>query len=137
MSFPFRIVIAAGLASIATAAMADTVKLPAVADTNLSSHPSERDLNYGASSHIRLKGIEMWMLAKFDTAPQAQQQSAAASIVDVIFGFTVSTADKIATLGTSIPMVSTSATMRAAIGTRLWVCAPPGSFIMDAWVSVA
>ena len=69
MSFPFRIVIAAGLASIATAAMADTVKLPAVADTNLSSHPSERDLNYGASSHIRLKGTEMWMLAKFDTAP--------------------------------------------------------------------
>ena len=53
----------------AVAATADTAKLPAVADTNLSAHSSERDFNYGASSHIRLKGIEMLMLAKFDTAP--------------------------------------------------------------------
>jgi hypothetical protein len=45
------------------------VKLPAIADANISSHASERDLNYGASSHIRLKGIEMMMLVKFDTAP--------------------------------------------------------------------
>jgi len=53
----------------AVAATADTAKLPAVADTNLSAHSSERDFNYGASSHLRLKGIEMLMLAKFDTAP--------------------------------------------------------------------
>ncbi|MCX6909576.1 MAG: DUF4091 domain-containing protein [Verrucomicrobia bacterium] len=45
------------------------MKLPAVADANISSHSSERDFNYGASSHLRLKGIEMLMLAKFDTAP--------------------------------------------------------------------
>jgi hypothetical protein len=61
-----RVVLVVGLASVAAA---DTVKLPAVADANISSHASERDLNYGASSHIRLKGIEMMMLAKFDTAP--------------------------------------------------------------------
>jgi Family of unknown function (DUF6067) len=64
-----HIVFAAGLALIAVAAMADTVKLPVVADTNISSHPSERDFNYGASSHIRLKGVEMLMLVKFDTVP--------------------------------------------------------------------
>lgn len=65
----FRLILAAGLASVATAATADTVKLPAVADTNLSSHPSEQDFNYGGSSHLRLKGTEMLMLVKFDTAP--------------------------------------------------------------------
>ena len=68
MIVPFRILLAAVCACVAAAAMADTVKLPAVADTNLSSHPSERDFNYGGSSHLRLKGTEMWMLVKFDTA---------------------------------------------------------------------
>jgi hypothetical protein len=47
---------------------ADTAQLPCVADTNISSHPSERDRNFGRGSHIRLKGHEMLMLAKFDIA---------------------------------------------------------------------
>jgi hypothetical protein len=48
---------------------ASPVRLECVADTNVSSFPSERGFNYGASSHARLKGIEMLMLARFDTAP--------------------------------------------------------------------
>src|SRR5262245_12683780 len=51
-----------------TAAAPGTVKLACVADTNVSSYETERGFNYGASSHIRLKGIEMLMLARFDTA---------------------------------------------------------------------
>ena len=68
MSSPIRAVLAWSLASFAISATADTARLPAVADTNISSHPSEEDFNYGASSHLRLKGIEMMMLANFDTA---------------------------------------------------------------------
>ena len=49
--------------------VADTVTLPVTADTNISSHPAEADRNFGRSSHIRLKGIEMMLLAKFDTTP--------------------------------------------------------------------
>jgi hypothetical protein len=60
---------ALGLALFAAVATADTAKLPVIADANISSHSSERDFNYGASSHLRLKGIEMMMLAKFDIAP--------------------------------------------------------------------
>lgn len=43
-------------------------RLACVADTNMSSHVSEVDLNFGASPRIRLKGIEMMMLAKFDAS---------------------------------------------------------------------
>jgi len=58
-----RLTILAWLASLCLqTAAADTVKLPAVADTNISSHPAEADRNYGQSSHIRLKGHEMLML---------------------------------------------------------------------------
>ncbi|MCX7825461.1 MAG: DUF4091 domain-containing protein [Verrucomicrobiae bacterium] len=65
-----RLTIPLWLASLCSqTASADTAKLPAVADTNISSHPAEADRNYGQSSHIRLKGYEMLMLIKFDTTP--------------------------------------------------------------------
>jgi hypothetical protein len=48
---------------------ADTVPLPVIADTNISEYPSERAFNYGAASHIRLKGIQMFGLFKFDLEP--------------------------------------------------------------------
>lgn len=48
---------------------AGAVRLACVADANVSSHPGERDLNFGGSSHLRLKGHEMLMLAKFDVEP--------------------------------------------------------------------
>jgi len=41
---------------------AEPVRIAVVADTNISSHPTEVRLNFGASPRIRLKGIEMWML---------------------------------------------------------------------------
>lgn len=50
---------------------AGEVRLRCIADTNLSSYPTEVALNYGRSPRIRLKGKEMWMLATFDTAPIA------------------------------------------------------------------
>jgi len=51
------------------AGSADTVTLPVVADTNISEYPSERSFNYGAASHIRLKGIQMFGLFRFDLEP--------------------------------------------------------------------
>lgn len=47
----------------------ESVKLRCIADTAVSSYPSERGFNYGQSSHLRLKGIEMLALARFDMAP--------------------------------------------------------------------
>src|SRR5437868_5810438 len=46
-----------------------TVRLGCTADANVSSHPSEVDLNYGHSARLRLKGIEMLALARFDMGP--------------------------------------------------------------------
>lgn len=42
--------------------------LPCVADTNLSSYEGEADLNYGASTRFRLKGIQMMALMRFDAS---------------------------------------------------------------------
>lgn len=52
-------------------ARADEARLRCIADTNLSSYEGERDLNYGASNRIRLKGIQMMALFRFDMAPVA------------------------------------------------------------------
>ncbi|NSW57969.1 MAG: hypothetical protein HPY44_18345 [Armatimonadetes bacterium] len=48
---------------------ADTVRLPVIADTSLQAHQSEVSFNSGASSNIRIKGNEHFMLVKFDLAP--------------------------------------------------------------------
>ncbi len=50
-------------------ALADEVRLRCVADTNISSHSAERELNYGRAPRLRLKGIEMLALFRFDTQP--------------------------------------------------------------------
>ena len=65
--------ILSGLALCAAAASqrvgaAESVKLRCVADTAVSSYPTERGFNYGQSSNLRLKGIEMLALLRFDTA---------------------------------------------------------------------
>lgn len=48
---------------------ADEVKLRCIADTNVSSYESEQEFNYGGSTRLRLKGIQMLALLRFDTAP--------------------------------------------------------------------
>jgi hypothetical protein len=50
-------------------ARAEEVRLRCTADTNLSSYPGEADFNYGQSSRLRLKGIQMMALFRFDLAP--------------------------------------------------------------------
>ena len=50
-------------------AQAEEVRLRCTADTNLSSYEGEQDLNYGHSTRLRLKGIQMLALFQFDTAP--------------------------------------------------------------------
>lgn len=47
----------------------ESAKLRCIADTAVSSYPAERGFNYGQSSHLRLKGIEMLALARFDLTP--------------------------------------------------------------------
>ncbi|MGC8667450.1 MAG: hypothetical protein ACP5VE_04955 [Chthonomonadales bacterium] len=54
---------------LAAAAGADEVRLKCVADTNLSAYPTEVELNYGRSTHLRLKGVEMLALLRFDLGP--------------------------------------------------------------------
>lgn len=61
------LLLGAALASASRSAGPEPLKLPCTADTNVSSYPSERGLNYGKSARLRLKGIEMLMLARFDT----------------------------------------------------------------------
>lgn len=48
---------------------ADEARLAVVGDTSLQAHPSEVTFNSGASSGIRIKGNEHFMLMKFDLAP--------------------------------------------------------------------
>lgn len=45
----------------------ETIRLSCIADTNLSSYEGEAMFNYGASPRIRLKGIQMFGLFRFDT----------------------------------------------------------------------
>ena len=51
------LVVFVGVLLAPIAAQPDTVRVEVVADTNLSQYPSERGLNYGQSSALRLKGI--------------------------------------------------------------------------------
>ncbi|MBD3173577.1 MAG: DUF4091 domain-containing protein [Armatimonadia bacterium] len=46
-----------------------SVRLDATADANLSAYHAEQNLNYGQSSHLRLKGIQMFALMEFDMEP--------------------------------------------------------------------
>jgi Domain of unknown function (DUF4091) len=71
---------AAFLFAISISARTDTVKLKCTADTNVSSYPGEQRLNYGASNRLRLKGIQMFALMKFDTAPIAGWQASSAKL---------------------------------------------------------
>lgn len=54
------------------------VRLPVVADTCVSSYPSERPLNYGGREVVRVKGLEMMLLARFDLAPLAGRRAVSA-----------------------------------------------------------
>lgn len=56
---------------LAQGARADEAKLRCMADTNISSYEGERNFNYGQSTRLRLKGIQMLALFQFDTAPLA------------------------------------------------------------------
>ncbi len=54
-----------------TGAGANEARLRCTADTNVSSYEGERNANYGQSTRLRLKGIQMLALFQFDTAPIA------------------------------------------------------------------
>lgn len=56
---------------VRTGAGANEVKLRCTADTNVSSYEGERNANYGQSTRLRLKGIQMLALFQFDTTPIA------------------------------------------------------------------
>jgi hypothetical protein len=62
------------LAICAGMARADQAHLTCIADTNLSSYEGERDLNYGQSTRLRLKGIQMLVLLNFDVEEIAHWQ---------------------------------------------------------------
>jgi hypothetical protein len=47
-------------------AKCEPVRIEVTADTSIAAHESEVDLNLGASSRIRIKGIQHFMLMKFD-----------------------------------------------------------------------
>lgn len=49
--------------------VAEEAQLTCTADTNLSSYPGETEMNYGQSTRLRLKGIQMLALLRFDTTP--------------------------------------------------------------------
>ncbi|MBM3498545.1 MAG: DUF4091 domain-containing protein [Armatimonadetes bacterium] len=49
--------------------MADTVRLEVTGDTSIAAHESEVEFNLGGSSRIRIKGIQHFMLMKFDLGP--------------------------------------------------------------------
>ena len=53
----------------ASCSWSDEARLEVIADTSLQAHPSEIDLNSGASPNIRIKGNEHYMLLKFDLTP--------------------------------------------------------------------
>ncbi len=57
------------------------VRLAVLADTNLSAYPSEQRCTYGARSAARVKGIEMFWLGRFDTAPLAGHRVTGARFV--------------------------------------------------------
>lgn len=56
------------LTTLCTVAQADSVRAPCVADCNISAYPGEQTLNYGGSTRLRLKGIQMLALLRFDLA---------------------------------------------------------------------
>ena len=63
------LVVFVGVLLAPVAAQPEMVRVEVVADTNLSQYPSERGLNYGQSSALRVKGIEMFALMDFDPGP--------------------------------------------------------------------
>lgn len=50
---------------------AGPLRLPCIADTSICLHEAERDLNQGGKSHLRLKGIQHFLLLDFDWEPLA------------------------------------------------------------------
>jgi len=54
---------------VAPSGNAEQARVPVVADTSLQAHPQEVTFNSGASSSIRIKGNEHFMLMKFDLRP--------------------------------------------------------------------
>jgi len=61
------------LALVGGGVHAETLRLEVTADTSIAAHESETTLNLGGSSHIRIKGIQHFMLMKFDLASVARQ----------------------------------------------------------------
>ena len=63
-----------GLVLAALAARAEEVRLPVSADNSICCHPDETDDNLGASSRIKMKGIENILFLNFDPAPLKGKQ---------------------------------------------------------------
>ncbi|MGQ9732387.1 MAG: hypothetical protein ACUVX8_14095 [Candidatus Zipacnadales bacterium] len=63
------IMLAAGLFTWKAGTMAETLRLEVIADTSIAAHEKEINQNLGGASRIRIKGIQHFMLMKFDLAP--------------------------------------------------------------------
>ena len=61
---PHRILLP--LLMLASAAGADTKRLPITADVGICAHPKEVHLNTGSRRHVRIKGNEHYYLFGFD-----------------------------------------------------------------------
>ena len=59
------------LALVGGGGHAEALRLEVTADTSIAAYESETTLNLGGSSHIRIKGIQHFMLMKLDLAPVA------------------------------------------------------------------
>lgn len=75
------LVLMVGVTTACAQPQPQTIRVEVTADTNLSSYPSERPWNYGGTARARLKGYEMWYLARPDLAPLAGQRIVGARFV--------------------------------------------------------
>ncbi len=57
------------LLALSPAASAESVRLEVIADTSIAAYAPEVEENLGGRSRIRIKGIQHFMLARFDLAP--------------------------------------------------------------------
>jgi hypothetical protein len=116
---------------------AEAIRLPVIADTSLQAHPSEVNCNSGASSVIRIKGNEHYMLLKFDLAPLQGQRVAQATLhlhnahpnLLRTVGLSTIAADWQEGTGTGGPATDGCTFTRAVWPDKMW--AGPGSDFLD------
>ncbi len=74
------VAVAALFAAISLPAAPETYRLEVTADTSIAAHPRETTHNLGGSSRIRIKGIQHFMLMRFDLEPVRAMTAARATL---------------------------------------------------------